>query len=63
MKHNSVVIDTTLGIIQFHHLTMQVTSTAAAAGAKPHSVLTEDTLTIKPMTTKTIRDFLDHPSE
>ena len=34
MKHNSVVIDTTHGLIHFQHLTMQVKSASSQASAK-----------------------------
>ena len=39
MKHNSVVIDTTHGLILFPHLTMQVKSALSQASAKPQTVL------------------------
>ena len=63
MKHNSVVIDTTHGLIQFPHLTMQVKSASSQASAKLQLVLIHDSITIPQMTTKTITAFVDHSSE
>ena len=63
MKHNSVVIDTTNGLIHFPHLTMQVKSASSQASAKPQLVLIHDSITIPQMTTKTITAFVDHSSE
>ena len=63
MKHNSVVIDTTHGLIHFPHLTMQVKSASSQASAKPQPVLIHDSITIPQMTTKTITAFVDHVSE
>ena len=63
MKHNSVVIDTTHGLIHFPHLTMQVKSASSQASAKPQPVLIHDGITIPQMTTKTITAFVDHSSE
>ena len=59
MRHNSVVIDTTHGLILFPHLTMQVKSASSGTSAKPRAVLIYDSITIPPMTTKTITDFVD----
>ena len=63
MRHSSVLIDTTHGLIHFPHLTMQVRSGASQTDAKPQAVFTHDTLTIPPMTTNTITTFGYHPSE
>ena len=63
MKHNSVVSDTTHGLIHFPHLTMQVKSASSQASAKPQPVLIHDSITIPQMTTKTITAFVDHSSE
>ena len=63
MKHNSVVIDTTHGLIHFPHLTMQVKSALSQASAKPQTVLIYDSITIQQMTTKTITAYVDHSSE
>ena len=63
MKHNSVVIDTTHGLIHFPHLTMQVKSASSQASAKPQLVLIHDNITIPQMTTKTITAFVDHSSK
>ena len=46
MKHNSVVIDTTHGLIHFPHLTMQFKSASSQASAKPQPVLIHDSITI-----------------
>ena len=63
MKHNSVVIDTTHGLIHFPHLTMPVKSALSQASAKPQLVLIHDSITIPQMATKTITAFVDHSSE
>ena len=63
LKHNSVVIDTTHGLVHFPHLTMQVKSATSQASAKPQLVLIHDSITIPQMTTKTITAFVDHSSE
>ena len=63
MRHNSVVIDTTHGIIHFPHLTMQVKSALSQTSVKPQAVLIHDNITIPQMTTKTITAFVDHVSE
>ena len=63
MKHNSVVIDTTHGLIHFPHLTMQFKSASSQASAKPQPVLRHNSKTIPQMTTKTITAFVDHSSE
>ena len=63
MKHNSVVIDTTHGLIHFPHLTMQVKSASSQASAKPQPVRIYESITIPQMTTKTITAFVDHSSE
>ena len=63
MRHNSVVIDTTRGLIHFPHLTMQVKSALTQASAKPQAVFNHDTITIPQMKTKTITAFVDHVSE
>ena len=62
MGNNSVVIDTTHSLIHFPHLTMQV-KTAASETTKPQPIITDEALTIQPMTTKTITAFIDHPSK
>ena len=63
MKHNSVVIDTTHGLIHFPHLTMQVKIASSQASAKLQAALIHDSITIPQMTTKTITAFVDHSSE
>ena len=63
MRNNSVVIDTTHGLIHFPHLTMQIKTTSSETSTKPQPVVTDDTLTIPPTTTKTITAFADHPSK
>ena len=63
MKHNSVVIDTTHGLIHFPHLTMQVKSAMGQTSAKPPAVLIHDSITIPQHMTKTITAFVDHVSE
>ena len=63
MRHNSVVIEIPHDLIYFPHLTMQAKNAAIEASAKPQPVLIQDNTTVPPMTTKTIRAFVDHPSE
>ena len=63
MRHNSVVIDTTHGLIHFPHLTMQVKSALSQTSVKAQAVLIHDSITITEMTTKTITAFVDHMSE
>ena len=63
MRNNSVVIDTTHGLIHFPHLTMQVKTASNETTTKPQPVITDEALTIPPTTTKTITAFIDHPSK
>ena len=63
MRNNSVVIDTTHGLIHFPHLTMQVKTASRATTTKPQPVITGEALTIPPTTTKAITAFIDHPSK
>ena len=63
MRHNSVVIDTTHGLIHFPHLTMKVKSGLSQTSAQPQVVLIHDSITIPQMTTRTITAFVDHLSE
>ena len=63
MRHNSVVIDTTHGLIHFPHLTMQAKNAAMEASAKPQPVFIQDNTTVPTMTTNTTTAFVDHPSE
>ena len=63
MRNNSVVIDTTHGLIHFPHLTMQVKIASSETTTKPHPVTTDDALTILPTTTKTITALVDPPSK
>ena len=61
--NNSVVIDTTHGLMHFLHLTMQVKTASSKSTTKPQPVITDEALTIQPTTTKTITAFIDHPSK
>ena len=63
MRNNSVVIDTTHGLIHLPHLTMQVKTASSETTAKSQPVITDEALTIPPTTTKTITVFVDHPSK
>ena len=63
MRNNSVVIDTTHGLIHFPHLTMQVKRASSETITRPQPVNTDESLTIPPTTTKTITAFIDHPSK
>ena len=63
MRNNSVVIDTTHGLIHFPHLKMQVKTASSETTTKPQTVITDEALTLPPTTTKTITAFTDHPSK
>ena len=63
MRNNSVVIDTTHGLIHFPHLTMQVKTASSESTTKPQPVIMDEDLTIPPATTKTVTAFIDHPSK
>ena len=63
MRNNSVVIDTTHGLIHFPHLTMQVKTASSESTTKPQPVIMDAYLTIPPATTKTVTAFIDHPSK
>ena len=52
MRNNSVVIDTTHGLLHFPHLTMPVKTASSETTTKPQPVITDETLTIPPTTTK-----------
>ena len=62
MRNNSVVIDTTHGLVHFPHLTMQVKTASSKPNTKPQPVIMDADLTIPPATTKTVTAFIDHPS-
>ena len=62
-RKNSVVIDTTHGLIHFPHLTMQVKTASSETTTKPQPVISDEALTVPPTTTKTITAFIDHPSK
>ena len=63
MRNNSVVIETTHGLIHFPHLTMQFKTASSQTTTKPQPVITDNALTIPPTTTKTITAFIDHTSK
>ena len=63
MRNNSVVIDTTHGLIHFPHFTMQVKAASNGTTTKPQPVITDEALTIPPTTTKTITAFIDYSSK
>ena len=63
MRNNSVVIDTTHGLIHFPHLTMQVKTASSETTIKPRPLITDEALTMPPATIKTITGFIDHPSK
>ena len=48
MRNNSVVLDTTHGLIHFPHLTMQVKTASSETITKPQPVITDEALTIPP---------------
>ena len=60
---NSVVIDTAHGLINFPHFPMQFKTASSESNPKNQPVTTDDTLVIPLRTTKTVKDFVDHPSE
>ena len=63
MRNNSLVLDTTHGLIHFPYLTIQFKTASNEATAKPQPVITDNAKTIPPRTTKTTTAFVDHPSE
>ena len=63
VRTNSVVIDTTHGLTYFPHITMQDKTASSETTAKLGAVNTDNALMIPPRITKTIRAFVDHPSE
>ena len=63
MRHNSVGIETTHGLIHFPHLQMQVEIALSQTSAKPPAVLIHDSITTLQLTTKTMTAFVDHISE
>ena len=63
VRNNSVVIDTTHGLIHFLHVTMRVKTTSGERTPKSQPVITDHALTIPPRTSKIITAFDDHPSE
>ena len=52
MRNNSVVIDTTHGLIHFPHLTMHVKTASSETTTKPQPVIMDADLTIPPTTTQ-----------
>ena len=63
MRNNSVVIDTTHGLIHFPHLTMQAKTASSETSTKPQPVIMDQALIIPPAPTKTVTAFIDHPSK
>ena len=63
MRHKSVIIDTTHGLVHFPDLTKEVQSAASKTSAKHQSVHTDDTITIPASTTRTNKAFGNHPLE
>ena len=51
IRNNSVVIETTHGLIHFPHLTMQVKTASSETTTKAEPVITDEALTIPPTTT------------
>ena len=51
MRNNSVIIDTTHGLIHFPHLTMRNKTPSSETTTKPQPVITDGALTIPPTTT------------
>ena len=63
MRHKSVVIDTTHGLIHFPHLTMQVKNAISELIAKHQVVLIHNTMTVPSRSTKKSTAFVDHSPE
>ena len=63
VRNNSVVINTTHGLIHFPNLTMQVKTTSSETTTQPQPVTTDEALNIPPTMTKAITAFIDHPSK
>ena len=63
LRHNSVVIGTTHGLMHFVNLTMQFKTASNETTTEPQPVTIDRALAIPPWTTKTITAFVDHPSE
>ena len=63
MRHKSLFIDNTHGLIEVPHLTLKIKTAAREPSAKHQAFRIHDILTIPPMTTKTITTSVDHPSE
>ena len=63
MRNNTVVIDTTHGLIYFPLFTLQVKSASSGTSAIPQVVLILDSITVLPMSRKRIRAFVDHLSK
>ena len=61
MRNNSVVIDTTHGLIHFPHLTIQVKTASSETTTKPQPVIMDEDLTIPPATTKPSQPSLTIP--
>ena len=59
VRHDSVLIDTTHGLIIFPHTTMPAKNAAIETSANYPHVLIQDNTTVPPMTTKTITAFVD----
>ena len=62
MRITSVVIATTHGPTHIPHLTVRNKTTSEVSAKPQQAILTDDTLSIPPRTTKTITTFVDHPS-
>ena len=62
-RHKSVVIDTAHELIHFPHLTMYSRSVQSGISAKSEVVFFHDSITLPPVTSKTITEFVDYSSE
>ena len=60
MRQNSVLIDTTHGLIHFPNLTMQVKIALNEMSFQPQAVFINDSITVPPMTAKTIIALVYH---
>ena len=62
-RHSSVVVEAIHGLIRFPHSTMQAKNAAIGTSSKTQPVPTHNKTSVPPMTTKTITEFVDHPSK
>ena len=62
MRHNSVVLDITHGILHFPHLSMQVKSVDEPKSVRPQAVIIPEDITIPAMVTRNIKAYTNFNS-